>query len=221
MKRKREKSLFFLILPLFIFVLFFYFIFIFNFKEVNIKPENLKPYLNPYFIQKSPFNIYQNVKKIMIDFPEIKKISLKLDPLKQKLNIEIEATKIIAKICHYQNCFYLDNSTRIIKPKILPTDNLLTINSLLPIEENSLLNPEIKNLLVILFEYANWKPLIIKEIIIHPNFDISVIDEKNREFLFDPSKNPEEQIKKMEIFFKKNYPGTRIDLRIPLKIYFK
>lgn len=213
--------MFFLILPLFFFSFLFYFIFVFNFKEINIEPENLKPYLNSYLIKKSPFSIYQNIKKIMVDFPEIKKISLKIEPWKQKLIIEIETTKIIAKICHSQNCFYLDNSARIIKPKILSADNLLIINSLLPIEENSILNPEIKNLFAILFEYANWRPLIIKEIIIHSNFDVSVIDEKNREFLFNPSKNLEEQIKKLEIFLKKNYKGTRIDLRIPLKIYFK
>ncbi len=91
----------------------------------------------------------------------------------------------------------------------------------MPIKKNTLLNPEIKNFFNVLFEYANWKPFVLKEITIYKNFDIGVIDNENREFLFDPSKNIEEQIKKLHIFLNKKFTGKRIDLRITKKIYFK
>jgi hypothetical protein len=164
----------------------------------------------------------------MKDFPEIKKIDLRVNIFKQKLFLKIKSSEIIAQICDEKNCFYLDNYGEIIESRREftqtqrgSTRTLLRIYSHLPIEKNTLLNPEIKNFLSLLFEYANWKPLVLKEIKIYKNFDVGVIDSENREFLFDPSKNIEEQIKKLHIFLTKNFPGTRIDLRITKKIYFK
>jgi hypothetical protein len=220
MKRKRKINLWLIFIIFFITILI-YFIFFFNFKTITVEPENFNKYFQLYFIKKDIFNLTKNVTQIMKDFPEIKKISLKINIFKSKINIKIETTKIIAKICDKNKCLFLDDSARIIQPKINSFKNLLLINSELQIENNTLLNPEIKNLLALIFEYANWKPLILKKINIYSNFDIGVIDEKNREFLFDPSRNLEEQIKKMEIFLRKKIEGKRIDLRIPQKIFFK
>jgi hypothetical protein len=174
---------------------------------------------------KTFYEIFPNLKKIMKDFPEIKKIDLRANIFKQKLFLKIKSSEIIAQICDEKNCFYLDNYGEIISPASTSTETrrkqLLRIHSFLPIEKNTLLNPEIKNFLSLLFEYANWKPLVLKEIKIYKNFDVGVIDSENREFLFDPSKNIEEQIKKLHIFLTKKFSGTRIDLRISKKIYFK
>jgi hypothetical protein len=223
-RRKKTKSIKF-ILPLIFIFLIFSFIFFFRFKEIETDPEIFLNYLSPYLKDKTFYEIFTNFKKIMKDFPEIKKIDLRANIFKQKLFLKIKSSEIIAQICDEKNCFYLDNYGEIISPASTSTETrrkqLLRIYSHLPIEKNTLLNPEIKNFLSLLFEYANWKPLVLKEIKIYKNFDVGVIDSENREFLFDPSKNIEEQIKKLHIFLTKNFPGTRIDLRITKKIYFK
>jgi hypothetical protein len=226
-QRKKQKSIKF-ILPLIFLFLIFSFIFFFKFKEIETEPEDFTYYLSPYLKEKTVFEIFTNLKKIMIDFPEIKKIDLRANIFKQKLFLKIKSSEIIAQICDEKNCFYLDNygeilhgSIRISHGSTRIKTELLKIYSFLPIEKNTSLNPEIKNLLTLLFEYSNWKPLILKEIKIYKNFDVGAIDSENREFLFDPSKNIEEQIKKLHIFLTKNFPGTRIDLRITKKIYFK
>jgi len=222
MKRRKRTKLIKFILPLIFLFLIFSFIFFFKFKKVETEPEIFLNYLSPYLKDKTFYEIFPNLKKIMKDFPEIKKIDLRANIFKQKLFLKIKSSEIIAQICDEKNCFYLDNYAEIIEPGLhKSTPTFLRIFSFLPIEKNTLLNPEIKNLLSLLFEYANWKPLLLKEIKIYKNFDVGVIDSKNREFLFDPGKNIEEQIKKLHIFLNKNFPGTRIDLRITKKIYFK
>jgi hypothetical protein len=227
MKKRKKTKLIRFILPLIFLFLIFSFIFLFRFKEIEVEPETFINYLTPYLKDKTLYEIFPNLKKIMKDFPEIKKIDLRANIFKQKLFLKIKSSEVIAQICDEKECFYLDNYGEIIEPKrgLTRTERGLTrtllIYSFLPIEKNTLLNPEIKNLLSLLFEYANWKPLVLKEIKIYKNFDVGVIDSENREFLFDPSKNIEEQIKKLHIFLTKNFPGTRIDLRITKKIYFK
>lgn len=220
MKRKKRKNFSIFIILFFVFFLIF-FIFFYKFKNIYIEPKKFSFYIKPYFENKTPYEIYLNFKKLMLDFPEIKKLKIKQNIFKKELKIEIETTQIIAKICDQKNCFYLDNTSRIILPKFIENKNLLLIYSELPIEKDSLLNPELTNLFSKIFEYANLKLWILKEIKIHTNFDVSVIDEKNREFLFDPSRNIEEQIKKLHLFLTKNFQGARIDLRIHKKIYFK
>jgi hypothetical protein len=234
MKKRKKTKLIRFILPLIFLFLIFSFIFLFRFKEIEVEPETFINYLTPYLKDKTLYEIFPNLKKIIKDFPEIKKIDLRANILKQKLFLKIKSSEVIAQICDEKECFYLDNYGEIIEPRggltrtgtRLPAGRqgltrTLLIYSFLPIEKNTLLNPEIKNLLSLLFEYANWKPLVLKEIKIYKNFDVGVIDSENREFLFDPSKNIEEQIKKLHIFLTKNFPGTRIDLRITKKIYFK
>jgi hypothetical protein len=223
MKRRKKTKLIKFILPLIFLFLVFSFIFFFRFREIETEPDIFLNYLSPYLKDKTFYEIFPNLKKIMKDFPEIKKIDLRANIFKQKLFLKIKSSEIIAQICDEKNCFYLDNYGEIISHISPPTSNLrlLRIYSFLPIKKNTLLNPEIKNFLSLLFEYANWKPLVLKEIKIYKNFDVGVIDSENREFLFDPNKNIEEQIKKLHIFLTKNFPGTRIDLRITKKIYFK
>ncbi|GIW67467.1 MAG: hypothetical protein KatS3mg096_335 [Candidatus Parcubacteria bacterium] len=240
MRRRKKEFPYKIILSLLFVFIIFYFVLFFEFKEIVIEPESFENYLRPYWQNHSPYEIISSLKKIMIDFPEIKKIEIRSNIFEQKLFLNIKSSQIIAQICDKDKCFYLDNYAEIIIPgelrnirratsKILITNNqyqnvarhYLLIYSHLPIENNTLLNPEIKNLLSLLFEYANWKPLILTEIKIYSNFDIGVIDSQNREFLFDPAKDIEEQIKKLHIFLTKNFPGTRIDLRISKKIYFK
>jgi hypothetical protein len=223
-RRKKTKSIKF-ILPLVFLFLIFSFIFFFRFKEIETEPETFLNYLSPYLKDKTLYETFLNLKTIMKDFPEIKKIDLHANVFKQKLFLEIKSSEIIAQICDEKNCFYLDNYGEIISLPSTRVDAkqnyLLRIYSFLPIGKNTLLNPEMKNLLSLLFEYANWKPLVLKEIKIYKNFDIGIIDSENREFLFDPSKNIEEQIKKLHIFLTGHFSGTRIDLRITKKIYFK
>lgn len=220
-RRKKNSNYFILTLLGLFFIFLIITIFQTSFKNIVIEPQSLNNHLKPYFQEKTPYKIYKNIRQIMTDFPEIKKITIRIKPLQRTINLEIKIAKIIAQICDNQKCFYLDDSARIIDSKILIKENLLTINSSLPIENNTLLNPEIKNLFAILFEYANWKPLVLKSIKIYPNFDIGVIDNQNREFLLDPSKDHQQQIKKLEIFLNKNFKATRIDLRINQKIFFK
>lgn len=222
MKRKRKLPIKIILLTFLIFFIF-YFIFIFRFEEVIIETEPFKNHLKEYFEGKSLYEIFSKMNEIMVNFPEIKKLEIKINIFKKKLNIKITNSKIIAKICDPQKCLYLDSYGEIIEPKLKNSNqaNLLKINSSLPIERDTLLNPEIKNLLSLVFEYANWKPLILKEINLYSNFDVGVIDKNNREFLFDPEKEIEEQIKKLHIFLTQNLAGQRIDLRIPKKIFFK
>jgi hypothetical protein len=222
MKKRKKTKLIRFILPLIFLFLIFSFIFLFRFKEIEVEPETFINYLTPYLKDKTLYEIFPNLKKIMKDFPEIKKIDLRANIFKQKLFLKIKSSEVIAQICDEKECFYLDNYGEIIVPGTHRlTRNLLKIYSFLSIEKNTILNPEIKNLLSLLFEYANWKPLVLKEIKIYKNFDVGVIDSEDREFLFDPSKNIEEQVKKLHIFLTKNFSGTRIDLRITKKIYFK
>ncbi len=221
MRRKKTKINFILILAPFLFFSLIYFIFFLSSKNIIIEPQNLSLYLKPYLSNVNILNFPTNISKILKDFPEIEKIAIKINPIKQQIILKIETSTIVAKICDVKNCFYLDNQSRIIQPRMMFQKNLLVITSSLSIENNTLLNPEIKNFLSILFEYSNWKPFILKEIKIYPNFDIGVIDNQNREFLFDPSRDLKEQIKKLEIFLRNNLKSQRIDLRIPQKIYFK
>lgn len=221
MKRKKKKFPKIILTLLSILILSF-FIFWFQFKRIIIEPQKYSDELIHYFENKSPFQIYLNIKQIMLNFPEIKKIEIRNNLFAQSLIVKLEISEIIAKICDQQKCFFLDNFGEIIIPKIRENKNLLKITSFLPIENSSALNPKIKKFLVFLFEYANFRSLILKEIKIYPNFDLGVIDYQNREFLFDLSRNLEEQFKKFHLILEdEKISGTRIDLRIPKKIYVR
>ncbi len=219
MKRRRKHL--FLILTLILIFSIFSFILFFKFKKIDLEPEEFNQILDIYFQNKTPYQIFSNLDKILIDFPQIIKIEIYPNPFKRNLKVKITTSKLVAEICDQKSCFYLDNYARIISLPQNKKLNLIKIVSSLPIEKDSLLNPKIKNFLALIFEYANWKPLVSKQIKIYSNFDLGLIDEKNREFLFDPNKDLEEQIKKLHLFLIKEYQGSRIDLRIPKKIYFR
>jgi hypothetical protein len=220
---KRKKKIFSkIILTFFLILIVIVFIFFFQFKKVIIEPQKYAVHLSYYFENKSPAQIYLNIKQIMINFPEIKKIEIRSNIFTQSLLVKLKISQMIANICDQQKCFFLDNFGEIIIPRVFEKKNLLRITSFLPIENNSTLNPEIKRFLTFLFEYANFRSLLLKEIKIYSNFDLGVIDSQNREFLFDPNKNLEEQFKKFHLILEdKKIFATRIDLRITKKIYLR
>lgn len=220
MKKRRKKLSLIFILPLIFLVSLVFFLYFLKFKEVVFEPENFSPYLKSYFQNKSLLEVFLGLKKIMTNFPEIIKITLQPNFFNQSLKVKIETAKIVSQICDLNKCLYLDIYSRIIQPKILEKNNFLKIQSYLEIKENTLLNPKLTNLLSLIFEYANWKPLVLKQIKIYSNFDLGVIDKENREFLFDPNRDLKEQIKKLHLFVVKDFKGSRIDLRIPKKIYY-
>ncbi len=222
MKRKfKKKRYLLLILTLILLFSILIFFFFFSFKEVDFENPEFNQSLKPYFQNKTPYQIFSHFDQIFLNFPEIIKLEIYAHPFQRKLKIKVVASQPVAEICDLKNCFYLDNYARIISLPSSPELKLIKIISFLPIEKDSLLNPKIKNFLALIFEYANWKPLILKQIKIYANFDAGVIDEKDRQFLFDLNRDLEEQIKKLHLFLIKEYPGSRIDLRIPQKIYFR
>lgn len=219
---KKKKKSFNLILTLLLISSIIIFIFSFKFNNVIIEPPVYAHYLENYLKNKTIFQEYFSIKKIMLDFPEIKKIELKLNLFKQSLTLKIQPAIIIAIICDQEKCLFLDNNSQIIKPKIKPQNNILKIESSLKIEENSQLHPELSKFFLFLFEYSNLESFVLRKIKIYPNFDVGVIDQHNREFLFDPSKNLEDQFKKLHLILKdKKISATRIDLRISKKIYLR
>lgn len=220
--RKKKRLNLDLILTLLLISLITVFIFSFRFENIVIEPPDYAPYLINYLKNKTPFEIYFNLNKIMSTFPEIKKIEVKQNLSKQKITFKMELAGMIAKICDQKKCFFLDNTGQIIQPQIKPPNNILKIDSSLEIKNNSQFNPELLRLFTFLFEYSNLESFILKEIKIYPNFDVGVIDKQNREFLFDPNRNLEEQFKKLHLFLTdKKISATRIDLRIPKKIYIR
>ncbi|MCS7200558.1 MAG: hypothetical protein NZ822_00135 [Patescibacteria group bacterium] len=193
-----------------------------KFEKVVIQPITYESYLKNYFIRKSLWQIYFSINEIMRVFPEIKEIELNKNIFNKTLVVRLTISQNIAIICDQHKCLYLDNSGQIIKPTIIDKKKLVRISSSLNIEESSLLHPQLREFLIYLFEYANFSSLILREIKIYPNFDLGVIDLQNREFLFDPSKNLEEQFKKFHLILEnEKIIGSRFDLRISKKIYYR
>lgn len=225
-KRKNYKKirLSFVFILIFIFG-FFYLAYFYHYEKINIEPAELKLYLTPYLENKNPITIYPALKLILKDFPQILRIKATHNIFRKEISLKITQAILIAKICDLKKCFYLDNHARIIdvKKDLFTNKQLLEIKSYLDIKNNSNLHPLLKNALLNIFEFANYFGISLKEIKIYSNFDLGVIDNKNREFLFDPHRDMEEQIKKFYLFIEKikNDQAQRIDLRIYQKIYFK
>jgi len=221
-KRKKLKFKFplNLILSLISIFIIIYFIFFFKFKEIKIENGD-KNYFKFETKNKTLYESILTAKELTNQNPQIKKIKIKKDIFNNRLIFEIKASDIIFKICDPKKCFYLDNYGEIIESKTYSQKKLPLIYSYLEIRKNSLIHPKIREFLEMFLEYSNWKPFLFKEIRIYHNFDISVIDTKDREFIFDPNKDIVEQLKKLEIFIQKNIKAQRIDLRIKKKIFFK
>jgi len=209
-----------LILSLIAIFFIVYLIFFFEFKEIKIQ-EKETDYLKSNFKNKSLSESIFLAKELINKYPEIKQIKIRKDFFNQRLIFDVKSSHPIFRICDPKKCFYLDNYGEIIESKIYLNKKIPLIYSYLEIKKETIIHPKIKTFLDIFLQYANWKPFIFKQIKIYHNFDISVIDVKDREFIFDPNKDIIEQVKKMEIFLQKNFQAQRIDLRIKKKIFFK
>lgn len=211
----------------FILITFIYLVFFFNFKSLRVSPPEKIFLGEKYFLNKPLILIFLNSKKLIEENKEIMEINIKPNFFQRKIIINFKIAKPLAIIYDAlnQKSYYLDNYGRITK-KAESNENFLTIISYKEIKEGALLNPKLKNFFDLLFEFSNLYSFKIKKIIIHSNFDISVINDLDQQFLFDPNKYHEEQIKKLYIFLEyqkeqKFINPKRIDLRIPQKIYFK
>lgn len=211
----------------FILITFIYLVCFFNFKSLRVSPPEKIFLGEKYFLNKPLILIFLNLKKLIEENKEIMEINIKPNFFQRKIIINFKIAKPLAIIYDAlnQKSYYLDNYGRITK-KAESNENFLTIISYKEIKEEALLNPKLKNFFDLLFEFSNLYSFKIKKIIIHSNFDISVINDLDQQFLFDPNKDHEEQIKKLYIFLEyqkeqKFINPKRIDLRITQKIYFK
>lgn len=211
----------------FILITFIYLVFFFNFKSLRVSPPEKIFLGEKYFLNKPLILIFLNSKKLIEENKEIMEINIKPNFFQRKIIINFKIARPLAIIYDAlnQKSYYLDNYGRITK-KAESNENFLTIISYKEIKEGALLNPKLKNFFDLLFEFSNLYSFKIKKIIIHSNFDISVINDLDQQFLLDPNKDHEEQIKKLYIFLEyqkeqKFINPKRIDLRIPQKIYFK
>ncbi|GBD34534.1 hypothetical protein HRbin35_00260 [bacterium HR35] len=229
--RKRKKKFrfsFSLFLLIFLISVFSYLLVFKKIKNFIIDPPEKLSLISSYLENKSFIEIYFQIKKILKENPNIVYLELKPVLYPFGVKIKIKEAKVIAQIYDFKNqeIYYLDNYGRIAKNLKQDKRHFLEIISFKKIQNNSLLHPKLQKLFSILFEIANLKNFYLKQIKIYSNFDVGVINNQNQEFLFDPNKDVEEQIKKFIFFLDfqnkeqlKNI--TRIDLRIPKKIYFR
>jgi len=228
-KRKIKKISFH---PLFIlnFLILSSFLFLVSFKKIEnfvVEPPESLPLVEKYFANKSLLFILLNHKKVFKENPNL--VSLEIKPLiyPYGIKIKIKEGKVLAKIIDFKEnkIYFLDNYERInsyFKPK---EKKILEIISYKKIEDRAYLNKKIFNFLLKILQFSNLYLVKIDKLIIHSNFDISLILENNQEYLFDLQKNQDEQIKKFYFFLefqkKQNFKAFRVDLRIPKKIYFQ
>jgi hypothetical protein len=219
MRKRKKKKLelnyrFFLIIFLLILIFFLTQI---NFLKINTSDNRLK-------IQNLSLLYYIFFKKdlaqkIFNTYESVIRVRFKPDFINFKLDIDLEKEDPVAIICS-SNCFYLGSHSYIYKDSI--ENKYLPIFSQLEILEASYLDPILTNAFSKIFEYSNLNSLILKQAEILSNKDIKIITLDNKEILFDPNKNIDEEIKKLH-YFLTNYKNSysRIDLRIPGKLYFK
>ena len=164
-------------------------------------------------------NIY--AKRILDKEPETIKVNFHIDIKKFQIIIEKIKEKPVSLICYKNQCYFLGEHSYIY-PINNSAYNLLPIISPYPVSPDSYLLPQLTNALSYIFEFSNTKLLPLKEIQILSNFDL-LIKTKEFYFLIDPNKDVKQQLNKL-VFFLENYEGTdysKIDLRIPNKIFFK
>jgi hypothetical protein len=219
MRRKKRKKLELNYTP-FLFFLLLIFIFYLgnlNFLKINSSDNrlNIKNLSILYYI----FFRKNLAQKIFETYDSVIKIKFKPNFLNFSLNIDLEKEDPVAIICS-TDCFYLGSHSYIYKDSI--ENKYLPIFSQLEILKNSYLDPTLTNAFSKIFEYSNLNSLILRQAEILSNKDIKIITSDNKEILFDPNKNIDEQLKKLG-YFLTNYknPYNRIDLRIPGKLYFK
>jgi hypothetical protein len=219
MRRKKRKKLELNYTP-FLFFLLLIFIFYLgnlNFLKINSSDNrlNIKNLSILYYI----FFRKNLAQKIFETYDSVIKIKFRPNFLNFSLNIDLEKEDPVAIICS-TDCFYLGSHSYIYKDSI--ENKYLPIFSQLEILKNSYLDPTLTNAFSKIFEYSNLNSLILRQAEILSNKDIKIITSNNKEILFDPNKNIDEELKKLG-YFLTNYKNSynRIDLRIPGKLYFK
>lgn len=229
MKKKSEKKgknplylSYFLILIILVYLIFF-----FRFSNLKVSPPEKLSLVNNYFLNKPAILIFLNTRKILSENEDIIEIKVKLNFLKRKAEVFLKISEPVAIIYDIKQgrSYKLDNYGRI-TPNLGETEKLLNIISYKEINGGTMLNQKLRRLFSFLFEFSNVYSFPLSKAIIHSNFDVSIFNKDNQQFLFDPHKDHEEQIKKLYLFLEyqssqKIKKATRIDLRIPQKIYFK
>lgn len=198
-----------------IIVAFFYFTLINRFTEVFVQPSTWQE----FFPKNQTYLGYIVIARALIqDNPAIVGLTLQPNFWWQTLNLSLNLTEPVAKICDPKKCYLLDSYARILE---LPIKEKLFLIQSKPKIDIGKLNPKLTQLFFAIFSYSNWKPYPIQKALIHENLDVSVFDSAEHEFLFDPNQNISEQIKKWHLIL--NDPriksAQRIDLRIPKKIF--
>jgi len=216
-KNKKINSSLFLSILLLILIIFF----VFAISQLNFKIYNENNFYEENFIL---FLLYKNklINEIFEKEPDVIKVNFKINLFKKEIRIEKTKEEPVALICYKESCYFLGEHSYIYNIKNLKKEGLIKIESTYPVYPDSYLNKEITNALSKIFEYSNLKPLPIKEIRILTNFDLEIKTPKFS-LLIDPYKDVSSQLKKLD-FFLENYSTStfsRIDLRIPQKIYFK
>lgn len=189
-----------------------------DFLKVNV--ENEKLHIKNLNILYYIFFKKELAKAIFEKCSDVIKIKFKPNFLTYSLDIELIKESPVAIICG-SKCFYLGTHSYIYKAEV--EDKYLPIYSQLEILENSYLKPNIENAFSKLFEYSNLNNIFFSKVEILSNQDLKFFTNDNKEILIDPNQNIEEQIKKLH-YFLNNYKDSnysRIDLRIPRRLYFK
>lgn len=228
-KRKIKKFNFnpFFILNILILLSFLALISFKKIENFSVEPPESLSLVEKYFLNKPLISILLNHQKVLKENPNL--VSLEIKPLiyPYGVKIKVKEGKVIAKIIDIKEnkIYFLDSYGRVNSNFKTNKENILEIISYKKIEDKSYLNKKLFDFLLKILQFANLYLIKIDKIIVHSNFDISLILENNQEYLFDLRRNQEEQIKKLYFFLefqkKQKIQASRIDLRIPKKIYFK
>ena len=228
-KRKVKKISFqvFFIFNILILISFLSLISLKKIKNFIVEPPESLSLVEKYFLNKPFIFILFNHKKVLKENPNL--VYLEIKPLIYPYGVKIKfkEEKVIAKIIDVKEnkIYFLDSYGRVNSRFMTKEKNILEVISYKKIEDKSYLNKKLFDFLLKILQFAHLYLIKIEKIIIHSNFDISLILENNQEYLFDLRRNQNEQIKKFYFFLefqkKQKLQASRIDLRIPQKIYFK
>ena len=228
-KRKVKKISFqvFFIFNILILISFLSLISLKKIKNFIVEPPESLSLVEKYFLNKPFIFILFDHKKVLKENPNL--VYLEIKPLIYPYGVKIKfkEEKVIAKIIDVKEnkIYFLDSYGRVNSRFMTKEKNILEVISYKKIEDKSYLNKKLFDFLLKILQFAHLYLIKIEKIIIHSNFDISLILENNQEYLFDLRRNQNEQIKKFYFFLefqkKQKLQASRIDLRIPQKIYFK
>ncbi len=230
MRKRKVKSINFNFLFILNVLILTSFLTLISFKKIEnfiVEPPEGLSLVEKYFLNKPLIYIILSHKKVLEENPNL--VSLEIKPLiyPYGVKIKIKEGKVIAKIVDIKEnkVYFLDNYGRVSSSFKTKDKKILEIISYKKIEDKSYLHKNLFDFLLKILQFANLYFLEIEKIIVHSNFDISLILENKQEYLFDLKKDQKEQIKKFYFFLefqkKQKIKASRIDLRIHKKIYFK